>query len=77
MKRRIEKLICNILDTHYDPEYFLNNKEYLIYENSYLFKNGLVIIKDIFIKIYYKCNCKCKSCYKTNDVIVIDKIDKV
>ena len=38
MKRRIEKLICNILDTHYAPEYFLNNKEYLIYENSYLFK---------------------------------------
>ena len=25
MKRIIEKLICNILDTHYDPEYFLNN----------------------------------------------------
>ena len=45
--------------------------------NSYLFKTGLTIIKDIFIKIYYKCKCKCKSCYKNNDVIVIDKIDKV
>ena len=45
--------------------------------NSYLFKTGLTIIKDIFIKIYYKCKCKCKSCYKNNDGIVIDKIDKV
>jgi len=42
--------------------------------NSYLFKTGITIIKDIFIKIYYKCKCKCKSCYKNNDVIIIDKV---
>lgn len=45
--------------------------------NPYLFKTGLVMIKDLFIKFYYKCKCKCKSCYKTNDIIVIDKIDKI
>ena len=45
--------------------------------NSYLFKTGIIIIKDLFIKIYYKFKFKCKSCYKNNDVIVIDKIDKI
>ena len=44
-------------------------------KNSYLFKTGIVIIKDFFIKNYYRC--KCKSCYQTNDVVVIDKIDKI
>ncbi len=43
-------------------------------KNSYLFKTGIVIIKDLFIKIYYKFKCKCKSCYKNNDIIIIDKI---
>ena len=42
--------------------------------NSYLFKTGMIIIKDFFIKIYYNFKCKCKSCYETNDIIVIDKI---
>jgi hypothetical protein len=42
--------------------------------NSYLFKTGIIIIKDFFIKIYYKFKCKCNSCYETNDIIVIDKI---
>ena len=44
------------------------------YKNSYLFKTGIVIIKDLFVKIYYKFKCKCKSCYKNNDIIVINKI---
>tara|TARA_Y100000741_G_scaffold346058_2_gene312061 strand:+ start:2408 stop:2854 length:447 start_codon:yes stop_codon:yes gene_type:complete len=43
-------------------------------KNSYLFKTGIVIIKDLFVKIYYKFKCKCKSCYKNNDIIVINKI---
>jgi len=39
-------------------------------KNSYLFKTTYVYIKDILIKIFTKCKCKCKSCYKADDVIV-------
>ena len=46
-------------------------------KNSYLFKTIIVAIKDFIIRIYTKCKCKCNSCYKNNDVIVIDKIDKI
>jgi hypothetical protein len=42
--------------------------------NSYLFKTGMIIIKDFFIKIYYKFKCKCNPCYESNDIIIIDKI---
>ena len=42
--------------------------------NSYLFKTGIIVLKDLFIKIYYKLKCNCKSCYKVDDVIIIDKI---
>lgn len=37
-------------------------------KNSFLFKSLLTFIKDTIIKIYY--NCKCKSCYKTKDVVI-------
>lgn len=37
-------------------------------KNSYLFKTTYVYIKEILIKIFTKC--KCKSCYKADDVIV-------
>ena len=40
-------------------------------KNSYLFKTIIMYIKDFLIKIYFKC--KHKSCYKTNDVVEIDK----
>ena len=43
-------------------------------KNSYLFKTGIGMIKDFFIRNYYKFKCKCKSCYQADDVIVIDKI---
>tara|TARA_B110000858_G_C17674569_1_gene413514 strand:- start:51 stop:500 length:450 start_codon:yes stop_codon:yes gene_type:complete len=37
-------------------------------KNSFLFKSLLTFVRDIFIKIYY--NWKCKSCYKTKDVVI-------
>lgn len=44
----------------------------LLVKNTYLFKNIYVYIKDILIKIYFKCNCK--SCYNTDEVsIELDK----
>lgn len=36
--------------------------------NSFLFKSLLTFVRDTIIKIYY--NCKCKSCYKTKDVVI-------
>jgi hypothetical protein len=45
-------------------------------KNSYLFKNTYVYIKDILIKIFTKCKCKCKSCYKVDDVNVNEEFDK-
>lgn len=38
--------------------------------NSFLFKSLLTFVRDTIIKIYYNCKCKCKSCYKTNDVVI-------
>jgi hypothetical protein len=45
-------------------------------KNSYLFKTTYVYIKDILIKFFTKCKCKCKSCYKADDVIVNVELDK-
>ena len=39
-----------------------------IVKNSYLFKTSIILIKDVLIKVYYKCKCKCKSCYNTDVV---------
>lgn len=47
-------------------------------KNTYLFKTNYIYIKDILIKIYYKCKfkCKCNLCYKVNDVDEVDELDK-
>ena len=43
-------------------------------KNSYLFKSTITFVKDFFIKMYYRCKCKCKSCYSSSDVII--ELDK-
>lgn len=40
----------------------------LLVKDSYLFKTSYVRIKDILIKVYN--NCKCKPCYKVDEVNV-------
>jgi hypothetical protein len=37
-------------------------------KNSYLFKSFWKLTKDLFIKLYYKCNCK--PCYKFDNVTI-------
>lgn len=39
-----------------------------IVKNSYLFKTSIIFVKDVLIKLYYKCKCKCKSCYNADVV---------
>tara|TARA_B100001173_G_scaffold244241_1_gene214345 strand:+ start:449 stop:835 length:387 start_codon:yes stop_codon:yes gene_type:complete len=43
-----------------------------IVKNSYLFKTSIIFVKDVLIKMYYKCEskckCKCKSCYNADVV---------
>lgn len=37
-------------------------------KNSYLFKSFWTLTKDLFIKLYYKCNCK--PCYNPDNVTI-------
>lgn len=45
-------------------------------KNSYLFRSTLNIIRDIFIKVFNNCKCKCRSCYSTNDVVINPNLNK-